>query len=183
MKHSKTIIILVFIFVVSLAIIYLSQPFLWLNEKNAKTNGDCVTAQTEKTVRGSSMEPLIKAGQTLILLENYYQCHPVQRGDIIAYEYKGNENPLIKKVKVLGGDAIKFQKNNLLVNGKILKNSQSRPYVFSQQSKKMINLYIKNEKLIDSAYLILGENVSDALDSRHFGAVSANDFLGKFKIS
>ena len=141
---------------------------------------DCITNKTEKEVRGNSMEPLISAGETVVLLENYYQCNKVRREDIIAYDYKGNDNPLIKRVLVLGGDSLEFKNNNLIVNNKILTNSQQKNYTFSENQKRMISLYIKDEKLTKNAYLIFSDNPGAGLDSRKFGAVSDEDFLGKF---
>ena len=83
---------------------------------------DCITNKTEKEVRGNSMEPLISAGETVVLLENYYECNKVKREDIIAYDYKGNDNPLIKRVLALGGDSLEFKNNNLLVLSRRVKD-------------------------------------------------------------
>jgi len=189
MKCQKTIVVLVFISIVSLTAVYLSQPSLWFNKKNAKTNSDCVTAQTEKTVRGSSMEPLIKAGQTLILLENYYQCHPVQRGDIVAYNYAGNDVPIIKIVKAIPGDSWRIKKEyqqnsyQIIVNDKPLKNSEGKYYQIPESNIKMLKLYAKSYPLLpDNTYLILGNNISGSLDATRFGLVSKSDILGKVEV-
>ncbi len=151
-----------------------------VNNPEFLLSAGCITNKTEKEVRGNSMEPLVKAGETLVLLENYYECNKAEREDIIAYDYKGNDNPLIKKVLVLGGDNLELKGNNLLVNNEILANSQQKNYTFYESQKKMISLYIKDGKLIKDAYLIFGDNIISGLDSRKFGAVSDKNFLGKF---
>lgn len=149
------------------------------NQSDNQSNSSLIT-ETTKIIQGNSMEPLIQDGQEAILLENYYQRNEVQRGDIVAYDYKGNKNPLIKKVEVVGGDTLEFKVDKLLVNNEILSNGQKEPYIFSEKQKKMIGLYIKKEKLVDNSYLLFGENIYNSLDSRRFGAVSVEGFLGKF---
>ena len=142
----------------------------------------CYT-KTTKFVRGHSMEPLIKAGAKLTLLEGYYKCNPIKRNDIVAYNYKGSKNPIIKRVAVSGGDRLEWKGNHLIVNDQILTNNQNKPYYFSRQEKKMISLYIKDGKLINNAYLLFGEEVSNSIDSRKFGAVGKRDIIGKFDVS
>ena len=149
-------------------------------EKIIDIDTSCVI-EAEKEVKGDSMEPLIKQGEILILMEGYYSCNEIERGDIVAYDYGGNKNPIIKKIMVLGGDTLEFNDNVLLVNKEPLKNSEDKIYEFSEQEKRMIGLYIKDNKLVNSAFLIFGENINNGLDSRKFGAVGKNDFLGKFK--
>lgn len=82
---------------------------------------------------------------------------------------------------VLGGERIELKNDNLLVNREVLKNSQGEPYIFSEKQKKLIGLYIKGGKLVENSYLIFSDNPDNGLDSRQFGAVSANNFLGKFE--
>ena len=52
---------------------------------------NCITNKTEKEVRGNSMEPLISAGETLVLLENYYKCNKVKRGETKKLRLKKNQ--------------------------------------------------------------------------------------------
>lgn len=171
LKISTGILIFIILF-----LIFYDNPALNLIENN------CVTNKIEKEVRGNSMEPLIVVGETFVLLEGYYNCNEVVRGDVIAYDYRGNDNPLIKRVLVMANDGLEFKGNTLLVNNEILKNSNNQVYVFPEKQKKFISLYIKNEKLVEEAYLIFGDNVNDSLDSRKFGAVSDKDFVGKFVV-
>ena len=143
-------------------------------------NNACITTRSEKIVNGNSMAPLFESGQSLLLLENYYQCNEVKRGDVVAYDHSSRKNPLIKRVKVVGGDNLEFVDNKLLINGQILINSQAEIYAFTPQQKQWLSLYIEEGRLRKDAYLIFGENINSSLDSRKFGAVGKNGFLGKF---
>jgi len=147
--------------------------------KEVKDNSCVIRA--EKTVQGDSMEPMLLDRKEIILLENYYQCgNLAEPGDIIAYNYGGNKNPLVKIVKATDQDEVEIVDDKLKINGEILKNSAGQEYIFRTVEMKMLNLYIKDKYIPKNSFLIFGDNINDSTDSRKFGAVSANDFLGKF---
>lgn len=181
---------IIFLIIIILIFIFL---FLKLNTNNKKINSQqispavysekynqtCITSKSIKEVRNNSMEPMIKPGEEFILLEGYYNCNEVKRGDVVAYDFSANEVPLIKKVLVLGGDILEIKEDKLLVNNEILKNSAGEAYTLDEQNKKMISLYIIEGKMRSDAYLIFGDNNSSK-DSRRFGAVGKEGFIGKF---
>ncbi|MBN2457600.1 signal peptidase I, partial [Candidatus Woesearchaeota archaeon] len=128
-------------------------------------NTSCVT-YAQKEVRGRSMEPLFYDGETVALLNGYYDCNDAKRGDIIAYNYSGNDNPIIKRIIAEGGDLLEFDDDLLLINNRPLKNSENKTYVFSEKQKNMINLYIEEGRLVEDAFLIFGEDTKSSTDSR-----------------
>lgn len=132
-------------------------------------------------VRGNSMAPIIKNGQSVKLLTDYYACRDVERGDVVAYAYAENKDALIKRVLVLGGDSLEFEKNMLKVNGDILRNSNGAAYLFNSQNKKMISLYIENGRMRADTFFIFGESRNESMDSRKFGAIAKKDLIGKFE--
>ncbi|MCL5017395.1 MAG: signal peptidase I [Patescibacteria group bacterium] len=139
----------------------------------------------EKIVRGDSMSGIIEPGKTVKILSGYYKCNEVKRGDVIVYFYAGNTDPLIKIVKGIPGDKFGFQKISggwyILLNGKILKNAQDRPYILDGGGYRMLSLYEHDYKGIipKDAYLILGNLVGGSIDSTRFGLVGKIDILGK----
>ena len=151
-------------------------------EKVQTTENLCQIKKVEKVIDGNSMSPLLKNGENINLLENYYKCgNEVQKGDLVAYHYGGNERPLIKMVKVISEDEVEIIGKKINVNGEILKNSMEQEYVFSDGEIKMLSLYIKDKHIPKKTFFLFGDNVSLSTDSRKFGAVSPNDFLGKFE--
>ena len=66
----------------------------------------CISEERPLKVWGSSLSGLIEDGAVLKVLMGYYKCHPVERDDIIVYNYSGAD-PLVKIVK--GVEADKFQ--------------------------------------------------------------------------
>lgn len=151
-------------------------------EKVQITEDLCEIKKVEKVIDGNSMSPLLKNGENINLLENYYKCgNEVQKGDLVAYHYGGNERPLIKMVRVISEDEVEIIGKKINVNGEILKNSVEQEYVFSNGEIKMLSLYVKDKHIPKKTFFLFGDNVSVSTDSRKFGAVSSNDFLGKFE--
>lgn len=156
-----------------------------INNIGLKLTSECPITVEIKTIRGNSLEPLIESGSQIKVLFGYYNCNEVKRDDLIIYSYAGDENPLIKIVKGLPNDRFGLQKTeggwHILINGKILKNSENQPYLLDERGYKMLSLYEKDYKGVipENAYLILGNSAGGTLDSTHFGLVDKSDILGK----
>ena len=132
------------------------------------------------------MNPLLEDGDVVEIFLNYYDIQDIQRGDLVLYSYAGNDVPLLKMVKALPADKVELFKNDnnwtILVNGEVLKNSENENYSFSGKRYDMLSLYINNfdDGIIpENTYLILGNSVSNVLDSSRFGFVGKNDIIGK----
>jgi signal peptidase I len=185
-KNKKIILFIILLFV--FFIIYLIN--LQLNNTQKKTiqeKSDCVTEEKIVEVRGDSLSPFIEPGQKLKLLVDYYKCMPVKRDDIVSYDFKGNEIPVVKIVKGIEGDGFRLQKNggcwNILINGKKVINSENKEYCINERSYRLLSLYEKDykQKIPENAYLILGDDISGS-GSTVFGLVDKSDFVGKLVI-
>lgn len=148
-----------------------------------KKDWDCVFNIEERIVRGGSLEPLIRPGDTVKILFGYYNCHQINRGDIVIFRHAGNQTPIIKIVKGIPGDKLELKESNsgwnILINDQVLKNSEGQPYLISGNRYKMLSLY--EGVITDNAYLILGNLVSGSLDSTQFGLIDKSDILGRGK--
>ena len=179
MVNKKLVIILIVLNVVLLSLIVVFLLTLSI--------GKCSTQSETRTVHGISMSPIIKDGQEVKLIKNYYNCHKVGRNDIIAYNYSGDINPLIKIVKGIPGDKFSMQSFNnsqewkILINGSIIYNSENKPYLLTQSEYNLLLIYEDSYKGIipDNAYLILGDVAPNSIDSRHFGLIDKSDIIGK----
>lgn len=128
------------------------------------------------------MEPFIKNGEKMILLEKFYgACNEKPKvGDIVAYNYGGNKHLLIKAVRATSADTVEILDATIKINGQFLRNSAGEAYKFTPGEIQLMNLYVRNGHIPPNSYFVFGDNVSNSIDSRKFGAVSADDFLGKF---
>ena len=148
-------------------------------------NKDCPVEKKQEIVRGDSLEPLIKNGQEIKILYGYYKCNEVKRDDIVAYDYKGNPEPIIKIVKAIPGDKFSFQKEEtgwrILINDEILKNSENIPYLINENSYKLLRLYEKsfNGVAPENTYIILGNQPGGTLDSTRFGLIDKSGIMGR----
>jgi signal peptidase I len=191
-KISSWRILTLILFLAGFLTFYLnsSQNFSQNSPQNSPQNpvqnpAVCVSEERPLKVRGNSLSGLIEDGAVLKILMGYYQCHPVERGDLVVYNYSSAE-PLIKIAKGIPGDKFHLQKTtagcwNILINGGIIKNFQETPYCISEQGYQMLSLYERDYKgeIPENAYLILGNQVGGTLDSSRFGLVGKDDILGK----
>lgn len=168
------------------------------NGGNVAGTPHCITGVGDRTVRGASLSGLIEPDSIVKILFGYYDCNEIKRGDIVAYNYAGDANPIIKIVKGIPGDKFYLKEAegvpirdktsngvnwNILINGETLKNSQSELYLLGEGGYRMLSLYERDYKGVIPAdtYLILGNLASGSLDSTHFGLIGKRDILGKVK--
>jgi len=131
-------------------------------------------------ISGNSMEPMFFEDDEIKVDLNYFKNKLPQKEDIILYNFSANINPIIKIIKATLNDNISINKNTLLINNKIMRNSQNTTYFFSEKEIKMLSLYINSENhLPKNAYLIFGDNTKNSHDSRKFGAIDISGFIGK----
>jgi|GEM_PF-3025381 signal peptidase I len=149
---------------------------------------NCTVREETVTVRGTSMEGILSDGERVTVLQNYYACHAVARGDIVDYDYGGPED-LVKSVMGVPGDTLAFQKSgsrwHILINGAPLVNAQGETYLVSDAADRMLALYVGDQGgiILADAYLVLGNNPAGSIDSTWFGLASAGDFKGKVDVA
>jgi signal peptidase I len=185
MKITKSKIILItlyFLIIILLSITIISNIY---NSNNIIKNSQCITVEKLVEVRGSSLSGIIEPSENIKILINYYECNQVERNDIVAYNFTGNEVPIIKIVKGIEGDKFQLKKidncYNILINNKIVKNSKNIPYCINEQGYRMLSLYEKdyNNIIPKNTYLLLGNLATGSTDSTRFGLVDKSDFIGK----
>ncbi len=155
-------------------------------EGSAAPPKECPVSSKEMIVQGSSMYPYIVPNENVRALFGYYDCHPIQRGDVILYDYSGDKNLLIKFVRGIPGDKWSLKENSgsyeIMVNGSPLVNSEGKPYLIG--SYKMLELYAESYPTIpEDTYLLLGDETSGSLDSTRFGLVGKKDIMAKVILS
>lgn len=159
----------------------LTGSFFSSQDMGISYNKTCVTNVGEEIIRGNSLSGFIEDGESVRVLFGYYDCNTPNRNDLIIYSHSGREDPLIKIVRGVPGDFLGFLETdngwNILINDKILRNSEGNLYAINKQRYKMLSLY---EGVIpDGAYLILGNLVTGTLDSTQYGLVSVASIIGK----
>ena len=121
-------------------------------------------------VNGESMMNTLHGGDIMILNIIGYKTSGVDRFDIVVVR-EGREY-IIKRVIGLPGETVKYQNNQLYINGKKVKNKYG--------IGKTEDFTIKVPK---GKYFVLGDNRENSMDSRYFGSFKKKDILGKTKLT
>lgn len=129
-------------------------------------------------VSGASMDFTFRNGQYLIVDELSYRFNAPQRGEVVIFKYPLDTTRFyIKRVIGLPGETV------LIENGAVtIVNSQypqghllSEPYI-DQVNKKFDTLSVK---LGNDQYFVMGDNRAGSSDSRIWGPVTRDLFVGR----
>lgn len=150
-----------------------------------QTNNIVCSTEKEVYVRGTSMLGIFNSEDKLILQQGYYNCHPVQKGDVVVFEYN-NKKDFIKQVYGMPKDKITYDDNYLLINNKKIKNYKGEFYQVDEVGKSYIRLMqqtvMKNSIIPLGYYLILGTAKIGGYDFRRIGLVPYKNLIGKIKL-
>lgn len=132
------------------------------------------------------MKGIVEESDTVKLSFGYYDCHAIERGDVVAFENGSNPTPLIKQVRAIPGDRFGIGKNtsgvwNLLINGTVAKTITGIPYAFLDGGERVLGLYEKSYSGVvpHNAYMLLGTASGGSVDSTRFGLVGREDIVAK----
>lgn len=144
-------------------------------------NAKCISSFF--SVSGYSLAPMIKEGQSVKGCLGDCVIRP-RRGDLILFKHLGAKLPILKIVFGVAGDHFNLKKTangwNLLINGKLAKNSEKIPYKFSSGNEQILRLYLNGTKglIPPSRWLVLGDRPTGTDDSSRFGLIQQQNILG-----
>lgn len=124
-------------------------------------------------VEGSSMEPLIKNNERVIVNKLTYKFSKIKRGDVVVFWYPYNPNKsFIKRVIGLPNEIIEIRDGNIFVNSKKL----NEPYI-KEQFKSHENM--EPISIPSGFYFVLGDHRNSSNDSRVGWLVPEKYIYGK----
>lgn len=130
------------------------------------------------TCAGESMEPTIAEGSATWVNRVVYKFRSPQKGDVIAFLPKGNQNASYstKRVVATPGDTVLISNGKLYINGKVteLKNKEIKEIIEPGRADMEVTLG-------EEEYFVLGDNINNSEDSRYesVGNVKKSDIYGK----
>lgn len=183
MKKIITCIYLIIVLLIVLIFYYINYD----NKEELSKTDKCPVVTKEVLIDGTSLSPFINSGDRVIALYDYYNCHDVLRNDVVLYDYSGNKNLLIKFVRAIPGDSWELKKigneYEIIINGITLLNYEGLPYLFTENTVKLLKLYANDYPIIPKdTYLLLGDKISGSMDSTKFGLVNKKEIVAKVKI-
>ena len=126
-------------------------------------------------VIGISMEPSFYNEQRLLINKITYRLHEPERGDVIVFQPANNqEGDYIKRIIALPNDTVEIKEEAVYINGEKL----NEPYIKSPPSYT-----IKEQKIPENSYFVLGDNRNHSNDSHNGWVVPHQNIVGKVWLS
>ncbi len=129
-------------------------------------------------INGASMEPSFFNAELIITNKFIYKITPPNRGDVVIFKSPKNKDiDYIKRVIGLPGDKVKLSNGAFYVNGVKL----DEPYLRPNTQISGGTFLREGEEIIVPAgqYFVSGDNRPHSSDSREFGPIPLEDFIGK----
>lgn len=129
------------------------------------------------TVSGSSMEPMIHDGDSLIVDKITYRFSDPERFDIIVFPFEYQQDTYyIKRIIGLPGESVRIDEDgNIYINGEILVEDYGAEVIENPG-----NAY--NEVILrEDQYFVLGDNRNNSSDSRNpaVGLIHRDNIVGR----
>ena len=119
-------------------------------------------SETEIEFAGINMEPTIMDGQVCTIVENAYIASDPERGDVVLFIV--NDASFLSRVIGLPGETITIEDGAVYIDGTIL----DEPYL---PDGTITESDIKEFKVTDNNYVIMGDNRTQSYDSRTGGSI------------
>lgn len=129
-------------------------------------------------ISGASMEPNFHNGEYILTNKIQYKLENPKRGDVVIFKSPLNKDiDYIKRIIALPGEKVMLKDSALWVNGKKVSEPYLAPdvYIFGGS-------YLKEGvevTVVEGMYFVSGDNRPHSSDSREFGPIAKEDFIGK----
>jgi signal peptidase I len=130
-------------------------------------------------INGQSMDPTFHNGEYILTNKVEFKLNEPKRGDVVIFKSPRNKDiDYIKRIIGLPGDTVKLTNSVFFINGAPLDESAYiGPGVFTASG----SFLQENSEIIipEGKYFVVGDNRPHSSDSREFGPVPVEDFIGK----
>ena len=124
-------------------------------------------------VEGTSMLPLLKNHERIVVNRLAYDVESIQRGDIIVFHYPLDPaESFIKRVVGLPGDWVSLRDGRVYVNGRRLSEPYIPPAYAGDETCAPV-------RVAPNHYYVLGDHRDFSNDSREWGQVARSYIYGK----
>lgn len=126
-----------------------------------------------------SMAPTLQKGDQFIVNKLAYRLHSPQRWDVAAFRHPLDAKHLhLYRVIGLPGETFEIREGQVIINGQLLEQPRrQRPLDWPNQGE-----YGQQERTIKipaKSYIVLGDNSGVSYDSRFWGYVPEESFVGR----
>ena len=129
-------------------------------------------------ISGASMEPNFHNGEYILTNKVEYKLREPERGDVVIFKSPKNpEIDYIKRIIALPGERVRLSQSILYINDLPLPETYIPKTTFTYSGS-----YLKENEAIrvpEGKYFVLGDNRQHSSDSREFGPIAKEEFIGK----
>ena len=122
-------------------------------------------------VASASMSPTVRAGAHVLTVRTWLPGVSIGRGDLVTFSSPADGRLTRKRVAGVGGDVVEIRDGDLYVNDKPV----HEPYV---DHATVDSVYFGPVTVPAHHVFLLGDNRSNSVDSRDFGALSLSRISG-----
>lgn len=121
-------------------------------------------------VNGNSMLPNVHDKEIKLVNK---MVKKYKRGDIVIVKNNRGQYLMIKRIIGLPGERLDVIYDDVYINDKKLDES------YVNQSDEKSDFYIRNIRLKEDEYYVMGDNRNDSIDSRELGPLKKSDIIGR----
>ncbi|OGG03767.1 signal peptidase I [Candidatus Gottesmanbacteria bacterium RBG_16_52_11] len=130
-------------------------------------------------INGQSMDPTFHNGEYILTNKVEYKVSDPQRGDIVIFKSPRNKDiDYIKRIIALPGETLRLQDGVFFINNLPLDESK----YLSADVVTYGGSYLREMAEVTvpgGEYFVVGDNRQHSSDSREFGPIPKEDFIGK----
>ncbi len=126
-------------------------------------------------VVGQSMWPTLEDGERLIMDRLSYRFKPPARGDIAALSLPGDNELSVKRIIAGPGERVQIKDGRVWLNDNVMPEPYLKANVLTAPGMLSNKVYT----LGPNCYFVLGDNRRVSWDSRFFGAIRREAFVGR----
>jgi signal peptidase I len=141
-------------------------------------------------VDGPSMEPNFYTGERLIVNKLIYDIRAPKRGEVVVFEVPEEGRDFIKRVIGVPGDKVKYEGDDLYINGKKVDEPYLKESIAAAKAKGELfnkpgldtnfpNENFKTDVVPEGMVLAFGDNRQNSRDSRMIGFVPFDRIVGR----